>query len=60
MGFICDLHTATTLVKADEQEEITLTVEFNESLLILCQLSSAWHLINLPLHDGNLSVPPSL
>lgn len=60
MGFIYDLHTETTLVKADEEEEITLTVEFNESLLILCQLSSVWHLINLPLQDGNLSVPPSL
>lgn len=60
MGFIYGLHTATALVKADGEEEITLTVEFNESLLILCELSSAWHLINLPLQDGNLSVPPSL
>lgn len=38
----------------------TLAVEFDEPLLVLGQLGPAWHLVNLPLQNGNLTVPPSL
>ena len=48
------------LVTLDKEVERTLAVEFNESLLVLGQLGPAWHLINLPLQDGDLTVPPSL
>lgn len=46
--------------RVDIEDEPTLAVEFDESLLILSQLSPARHLIDLPLQDGDLSVPPSL
>lgn len=41
-------------------EEPTLAVEFDESLLVLGQLSPARHSVDLSLHDGDLTVPSSL
>jgi len=46
--------------EADEEEEPTLAVEFDKSLLILGQFCPAGHLVNLPLQYCNLTVPPSL
>ncbi len=48
------------MVRPDIDEEPTLAVEFDESLLVLGQLSPARHLVDLSLQDGNLTVPPSL
>lgn len=42
------------------QHTHTLAVELNEAFLVLCKLSSAGNLINLPLQNGDLPVPPSL
>lgn len=38
----------------------TLAVELDEPLLVLGQLGPARHLVDLPLQDGDLTVPPSL
>lgn len=38
----------------------TLAVELQEPLLVLGQLGPAGHLVDLPLQDGDLTVPPSL
>lgn len=51
---------AQILVIPDMEEEPTLAVEFDESLLVLGQLSPARHLVDLSLQDGDLTVPPSL
>lgn len=48
------------MVRPDIEDEPTLAVEFDESLLVLCQLGPARHLVDLSLKDGDLTVPPSL
>lgn len=37
-----------------------MAVELDESLLVLRQLGSARHLVDLPLQDGDLAVSPGL
>lgn len=49
-----------TLVPAGTEEKLTLAVEFNEPLLVLGQLGTARHLIDLSLQYCNLTVSPSL
>lgn len=38
----------------------TLAVQLQEPLLVLGQLGPTRHLVNLPLQDGDLTVPPGL
>ncbi|TNN56352.1 hypothetical protein EYF80_033463 [Liparis tanakae] len=42
------------------EEEPTLAVELDESLLVLGELGAARHLVHLPLQDGDFTVPASL